>query len=115
MENLYTKIQAQKANLILKNGSLSAPTKRALRLLDNARRNYRNRGTPVSRTSYYKALENAHYEMKRNRKLIRMLNSQKTPLHSAINAYNKVRSTHKKENYNKFAELIKVKPGLFWW
>ena len=81
--------------------------------MENARLEFVYQGTNVARTAYVKALENAHYEIKRNRRLISIMNKILKPTHATVNAYQKVRNTHKKENYNNFIKLTKTKYRLF--
>ena len=114
MNRVYTKVISAAIKLQNKNGTFSIPTKNALNRMERARLEFVYQGTNVSRTAYMKALENAHYEIKRNRKLISIMNKIRRPTHATVNAYQKVRNTHKKENYNRFVKTTKIKtPGLF--
>lgn len=109
MNRLYNKVHSDARNLDI----LTRPTKMAMNRLTAAQLNFVLKGNNVTRTSYMKALENAHYEIKRNKKLISIMSKIRRPTHAAVNAYERARTTHKKNNYNKFIKLTKVRYSLF--
>lgn len=81
--------------------------------LTTAQLNFVLKGNNVARTSYMKALANANNAIKTNKKLISIMNKIRRPTHAAVNAYERARNTHKKNNYNKFIKLTKVRYSLF--
>lgn len=113
MNRNYRKLTSDALKLLIKNGVLSRPTQMARKEMENSRIRHIHVGTNVSRTNYMNKMQLFHEAMKRDRKLMRIMENLKTPTHATVNAYTTARNTHKKNNYNKFIKSTKSTYRLF--
>jgi len=116
LQKTYDSLAKKHMRLHIKNRGLplAAFTKRALNSMENARRRYQQNPTNVTRTNFMAKMQLFDAALKRNIHIVNIWRIMSAPFPETVSAYETVRNTHKKNNYNKFIKASKLKkPGLF--
>ena len=116
LQKTYDSLAKKHMRLYIKNRGLplAAFSKRALNSMENARRRYQQNPTNVTRTNFMAKMQLFDAALKRNIHIVNIWRIMKYPFPETVNAYQTVRNTHKKENYNRFVKTTKIKtPRLF--
>ena len=117
LQKTYDSLAKKHMRLHIKNKGLplAAFSKRALNSMENARRRYQQNPTNVTRKNFMAKMQLFDAALKRNIHIVNIWRMMATPFPETVSAYQTVRNTHKKENYNRFIETTKLKtpPRLF--